>query len=218
MNAKICRNCHERKPEDDFYIYSSSQKRMPICKKCHLIKCNQRKPRPKHISGNDSEFRAIQHMRKLGIYAAPGKSSEHHFLDVIAWGCVRVEVKPVTRMFDRQDVWRISFSRNQCEKGLVADVIVVMIPAQSDYHYYVLPANHAFFRDTNGKLIPEMLINRRVLPGSVLHQHRDNWQLIEKIRQEIIDDLKAGKNTIAPVEHVELPPEKHHNSTQLPLF
>lgn len=192
MLFKVCRQCHEKKPESEFYIYSSTQKRMPICKVCQLSRTNVKKPAPKEVSGNRHEAIAINHMRVMGIYAAPGKSSEYRHLDVIAWGCVRIEIKPVLPMFDRTDIWHINFTRRQSKSQLDADVVIVMIPKRDDFEYYVMPAVHSFFRNRKGQILRDILFSRHIVQGSTLYEYRDNWGLIEEVRQSVITRLLNG--------------------------
>src|SRR3989304_7966081 len=50
-------------------------------------------PKSRHIASYESEAKAIGKLRSVGIYALPGKMSEWRSIDVVAWGCVRIEIK-----------------------------------------------------------------------------------------------------------------------------
>jgi hypothetical protein len=215
MLHKICRQCHEKKPESEFYIYSSTQKTMPICKVCHRAQNNIKRPAPKEVSGNRHESIAINHMRSMGIYAAPGKSSEYRRLDVIAWGCVCVEIKPALPMFDRTDVWHIHFTRKQHETRLIADVVIIMIPKKGGFGYYVMPAAHSFFRNRKGQILRDILFSRHIAQGSPLYEYQDNWQLIEDVRQSVITKLLNGDTGL---QEIALPEQPQVEFNQLTLF
>lgn len=201
-NTKTCSACGDTKPLSDYYIYTSSKKIMPICKVCHRGRNKKYQPVPADSCGVAHQNDLIRILRSMGIYASPGKSSEYVHADVVAWGCVRIEVK-LGASIDKckPHIWRFAFTEKQANGGLVADLIAFMCPNGLDVGgytcYLIEPTCPELYRD--GKFKPVLTINlgkhrksrqdgRRPLSPELLNSHRDNWQVIEEKRLMI-----AGK-------------------------
>src|SRR5262245_36882243 len=94
MKTKLCNKCGEEKPLEEFYTRrNTGDGYMNWCKECHksVTYANTRHPKDKAVEMGATDV--IRKLQNLGIYAAPGKASVYQHVDVVAWGCVRIEVK-----------------------------------------------------------------------------------------------------------------------------
>lgn len=199
-NTKTCSVCGVEKPLSDYYIWTSNKKYMAQCKKCHQTRSKKYSPLPADRCGNEHQNALIDILRSRGIYASPGKSSEYAYSDVVAWGCVRIEVKFGESLgSSNPSIWKFRFTERQTNGGLVADLIALMCPAGSGKGYtcYLIdPSCPELYR--GGRFRPTFTINlgthrknrtdgRLPLSSELLNTHRDNWQVIEQKRLEIAE-------------------------------
>lgn len=196
--SKVCTACNTEKPLSDYYTWSSNKKHMPRCKACHRARNNQRPPIPADTTGIEHQNDLISILRRRGLYASPGKSSEYAYADVVVWGCVRIEVKLGEP--NGGHMWKFRFTQKQTNGGLVADLIALMCPVGDGYTCYLIePTCSEFYRD--GKFKRALSINtgthrknrsdgRRSLSPELLAAHRDNWQVIERKRIEIAEQYQ----------------------------
>lgn len=205
--TKTCSVCGADKPLSDYYIWASNKKPMPHCKKCHTTKSNSHAPIPADRCGVAHQNEFIDILRSRGIYASPGKSSEYAHADVVAWGCVRIEVKH-GESIDKYSphTWKFRFTEKQANGGMVADLIALMCPngiGKGYTCYLISPDCPELYRD--GKFKPVVTINigthrkpardgKGSLTLDLLNAHRENWQVIEQIRTEVAGryQLKAS--------------------------
>ena len=199
METKQCHMCKETKPVSEFYTLSSGalQNR---CKKCHGIVNSQYPPRPKTDTGNEHEQAVISLLLSNGIYATNGKSSAFKWVDVVAWGCVRIEVKSSAEI--ATGYYHFSFSPGQQRKGFKSDLVIIY--TQGDYPISIFPASHPVFYKPSGKLKsavswkPRMRhtkspVGTVVLNDTLMRNYQERWDLIEDVRQQkILEMLEDG--------------------------
>lgn len=197
--TRVCKNCGEEKELSDFYFFKRVNGNVPydLCKTCYKLytKKNLQKNPESKKTYNQDEQQAIDVLRQNGIYATSGKASEFKWVDIAAWGCVRVEVK--TSRLHTSGTYRFTFSAIQRMNRLLADVILlVFISDNEERDYYVFRADDpVFFSD--GQLRQVMTYrpdNQRtqVLSSELLEAHKDKWSFIEDVRLEIIQDMLNG--------------------------
>lgn len=189
FTTQVCRSCGIEKPVNDFYVVSGTERYYDSCKECYKTRQRKAKYSPKTRAGHDGERLVINQLRSMGIYAAPGKSSEYRYVDVVAWGCVRIEVK-YSSLAGREYHWR--FSNKQSKEGFRADIVVLVTADNQDNNFYVFLAEDQIFRRPDGKMKQgiEYTLNARVYPArfgesltkELLAQHKDAWHLIEQQR------------------------------------
>jgi len=197
-STKLCRVCGAEKSLSEYYINTSNKKPMDRCKSCHRARNKKYQPVPADTCGVAHQNEFINILRSRGIYASPGKSSEYAHADVVAWGCVRIEVKhgeSIDKYSPR--TWKFRFTEKQANGGLVADLIALMCPngiGKGYTCYLISPDYPELYRD--GKFKPVVTINigthRKPARGDwgsltpeMLSVHRENWQVIEQIRMEV---------------------------------
>ncbi len=210
---KSCSICGQDKPLTEFYQRSGTLTPMNWCKVCHQerthINSRQKESKHKSMAGRVGEQLAISHLLGLGIYAAPGKSSEFNYVDVVAWGCVRIEVK-TSRYTSTGYAW--AFTPEQQRRGIQADLVLLVCTDTVDdidvHTFHLFPVNYPKFRWLNGLHRGQLKTvvmynpnaddsNRRIHKNSLspedMTEHKDGWYLIEQFRQQFSDDLRNGR-------------------------
>lgn len=194
-NTKSCITCNTEKPLTEFYTYTSNKKIMPLCKTCHRARNKKYQPLPSDRCGVAHQNEFIDILLSRGIYASPGKSSEYAHADVVAWGCVRIEVK-FGESTNRHNphTWKFRFTEKQANGGMVADLIAFMCPngiGKGYTCYLIEPTCSELYRD--GKFKPVLTVNigthrkpsrfgRGSLTQELLSAHLENWRAIEEKR------------------------------------
>jgi len=120
----------------------------------------------------------------------------HAHVDVIAWGCVGIEVKRAVFRMPAGYTWTFSPQQKQ---ALQADVIALI----ADEDIYLFPANHpVFYRDGQRKdavcYLPEKMRKYRVslrtgLTDSEMSKALNAWHLIEVYRVAFGARLRQGQ-------------------------
>jgi hypothetical protein len=178
---------------DDFYFRQNGV-RYPNCKECHKAQTKLQRVLPRDESGNSGELLVINKLRSLGVYAAPGKSSEFKWLDVVAWGCVRIEVKTAT--LNSQGAFHFGMGdKREKEKERSDFVILVCIDIPLSYH--VFPSNHAVFYHSDGRAkksvqyAPEASHHKKPnsLDNETMARYMNRWYPIETRRREISAEM-----------------------------
>ena len=135
-------------PVAEFYRHTNNKYYNSYCKECCKENSRTQKRPPKKQSGEQTEQTAIKKLRSLGIYAVSGKASEFTHVDVVAWGCVRIEVKAADKKDD--GTWNFAFS-SQRNKGIKADFVLLMQRDKDQIAYHLFPVGHPIFFK-NGKV------------------------------------------------------------------
>ena len=196
--GKTCPACGVTKPLSEFYAKRNTNAYETYCKPCHTERNKSYNRKPVNVSGEDHEQEVIEVMRSCGIYALPGKASKlYPYLDIIVWGCIRVEVKMAYTQNDNS--WIIKFTPVQVDEGINADVIVIVCPAPGNTTYHVLPANHDILYTPDGNLrdsiswTPGASSAHSSYINGTLYQSKDKWGLLEEYRIKFMQQLKSGQ-------------------------
>jgi hypothetical protein len=127
----ICSLCQQPKAVSEFYTRSGMPHlRYAWCIDCHKLKAKQQKKMPRHLSSVESETKLIEYLWCCGIPALPGKAIGHEYADVVAWGCVMIEVKSA-RPID--GTYHFNFTPLQQAKGLRGHVLVLATASDNDF-------------------------------------------------------------------------------------
>lgn len=198
--TKICSRCKQEKPIDGFYTRSGAKHlHYPMCKECYRERSKEYKPLDLLKASTETERAVIEQMSFYGIPAVPGKSLWHKFADVVAWGCVMVEVKSSNQ---RGENYAFAFTPQQQQRGVRGDIVVLVCKGPNEQSYHVFPADHpVFYRDGKLKTSAFYMTNpkhrkaERVntpLSAQLMEQHKDAWHLVETKRIEVQRKLLAG--------------------------
>lgn len=198
---RTCTKCKVEKRLDEFYTHSSGKDgHMNTCIECYKQQQKDRRKRPdyhkksKNEAQTETEGLVIARLFREGIFAAPGKSSQWHWIDVTAWGCVKVEVKSSNLMGSG---YQFMFTPKQISKQFQSDIICLLCMNGNDVSYHLFPSDHQVFFLPNGKrkrglgYDPLSTIRKNgyrfgiSLDTPLMNQHKDNWSLIETVRNRI---------------------------------
>jgi hypothetical protein len=197
MKLKKCKKCGKELPPTMFYRHPAMKDgRHSACKECLKAYARQQNSSSKHSvleSGNETEQWVVNHLLRMGIYAISGKASQFYYVDIVCWGCVRLEVK-ASNLTKQGYCFR--FTPRQQRLGVDAD-LVVLVPI--GYKPSVFPASFSAFYHNTGKLktgfkwTPGASSHPpsgfSIMTDAIMEQYRERWGLIEEVRQQIISDL-----------------------------
>lgn len=196
---KTCVDCGKEKPLSDFYTRSGlPHLRLAWCKPCHVKRARKQKVVPRHVSTVESETRLIEYLWRLGIPAMPGKAMAHEYADVVAWGCVMIEVKS-SRYGGHS--YNFNFTPLQQTRGLRGHVLVLAtIDDDNEYQFHFFRSSLATFvfdelglksgvsytpaRTPRGKA--------SVLTEEMMMAAKDRTPIIDDVRDEICEALRNG--------------------------
>lgn len=197
---KECKRCHEEKNLSEFYEAKGCKDgHASLCKVCYRDVRKYNRSKPREVPSIKSEAKAIKHLRRQGIFATPGKMSELRHLDVIAWGCVGIEVK--TSRPDEEGKYLFGFTPTQRKRGIRGDFILLVCEGK-ETTYHLFPSKHPAFY-MNGRLkkgfsYDPYQTKRKSghgmrLTRALMEQFKDRWELIEQRRCEIEHELSTGE-------------------------
>lgn len=194
--TKTCTACKREQPFSSFYAKSGLDAHTKPghftseCKECMKAR-SKRKP---YIPRNPntlvrSEALVIDQLRRNGIYAVTGKSVNAKHVDVVAWGCVQIEVK-YSRLEKNGNrlAFVFDFSPPQRKRGVLAQVVVLVCDYGSgrvDYHVFDA-ANPIFYSNSQLKLkitfepgrTQSRYHGHELLTQSIMDTHKNMWGVI----------------------------------------
>ena len=188
METKHCPDCDMTKPVTDFYYLKHRNKYNKRCKPCHQILSKGyagKSKIPEH------EVYVVSELNKRGIVSdhAKNQHNDFKFVDVLSWGCVRIECKLLS-ITSRSNYggYASSNTEKQRKHGFLADVVCIVFNSEL---YLFKPSHPAFYID--GKLRTRILYN----PDSErVH--------ITKNRKLTFDDMELAHNRFELIEHARL--------------
>ena len=193
MKTKRCFDCKETKSLNKFYRNIGTKDGYnDRCIDCSKI---YGKTRP-HYSRTEvvqpGEIAAIDKLKSLGIYAAPGKCSEFKWVDVVAWGCVRIEVKYTSSSDGNVISWHLGHKDHSRWEDI--DLVLFINDKNGVKDYYLIYADNPIFYKESGEAKTGIAIRMnpkytRNNVRDVVLENQDNWSLIEEIRQNKITSL-----------------------------
>jgi hypothetical protein len=192
----------EKDLHGDFYANSTAVGRDSTCKDCRKKQKYERtqanKGNPRKHNRHEQDFITACHER--GIFAIQASEVNYKFCDVVAWGCVRIEVK-YPDIINDGNMYQWRFTRNQARKRLPTDIIVLVTEhlGETKYHFFN-PLHPVFFNpDQTRKIGLSYTVEREkdyhteygvVMTHDTLNMHKDAWQTIENVRLEKAKKLK----------------------------
>lgn len=206
---RTCTICREPKLDTEFYMQHTG-KRNPVCVPCFLKRHKAYIKKTVNLASQPHEQRCIDYMRSLGIYTAPGKASEFSWVDLVAWGFIKIEVKLGLDTTGDEN-WIFKFSTTQIKKRLLADVVVFIIPNET-WEYYVFDPKHpAFYKNGRLKTGVQYLPNAKhrkhlqdsiPLTSEIMNAARDDWTIL----LDKMPDLRVIRNRVigTAIENMEV--------------
>lgn len=210
--SKVCTRCQCVKPVSEFYERRGGGHNS-WCKPCmkELSIINAKRPRLNAWESRvHSENVALAKLASVGIWAQPGKSCSAPHVDVVARGCVQIEVKYARLSQDRGGQFTFQTTPSQGQDGLRADLVMLVCDYEDERGrtYHLMAADDDVFY-----MHPDDPDNRRLKtgvtykPGRTNHKHEGNrvlltdelmkssqdaWWMIDDVRAEIEYRLTQG--------------------------
>ena len=196
--TKQCNKCDRVLPLAEFHKHPHTKDRLQAhCRECHV-----KLYRNQHIRGVstiESHNLVIAELGYHGIYSCAGSGSVFRHVDIVAWGCIQIEVKSST--LNKSGMFHFSFSASQFSGGLKAELIVLVClrPTVNSFHVFD-PQRPLFFRK-DGKMKTAISWtpggagkrNRHTtdsLTDKTMRNSESAWWMVEKIRREKSEELR----------------------------
>lgn len=198
--TKKCSHCNLVKPSSDFYRVSYARHRLgQYCIECTKLIANTNR-HPAKYTTNDL---LVCKLNSLGIVAFRGYKPAFSHIDVVAWGCVRIELKASN--FNKYGHYHFSLTPKQKQVGWLADVVILMLDPYADTEScHVFMANDPVFY-AEGKLkagltytpnadaeIAQQGGRRNPLNDQLMESAKNKWGIIEEMRLCIASKLERG--------------------------
>ena len=151
----------------------------------------------------------------VGLYllaAIAANLSVHRRLDLIAWGCVKIEVK-YAKFTDTEmnKGFHFAISKKQASDGLVADLVMFICDYGDSETYHIFPVQRPVIQRTirsrnrailyvpsHMKRHQHVNSGKAMLTKSMMDYYQDAWHLIELVRENYARQLQG-------LEFIELP-------------
>lgn len=203
--SKVCSGCKKTLPISEFYKRSNQTDTLNPsqyageCKSCVKARNHDPKPIAKQVPYALSEQWGIKYLHSKGIPALPGKALSFAWVDVIAFGCVRVEVKYSTLL--EGEHFKFTLTPGQKKRGLLGDVVMLVCDygTRATFHLF-LPSFPAFYINdklkTGFHFTPGALKARKfgatrvVMTQPMMDSAQDNVRLIHDQLNKYCNDLK----------------------------
>jgi hypothetical protein len=141
----VCDRCHVPKPRSEFYTRSGAPHLIHQgCKECRRAaeRAKTATPRNNHTTFTPSEAWVIERLKSQGIPALPGKALHYVDADVVALGCVLIEVKSsLPKAFGFQ----FMFTPKQYLERIRGELIVLVCNYGDRQTFHVFSADAPFF-------------------------------------------------------------------------
>lgn len=196
---KICTKCNIEKPAtlEFFYKHHSNTDGLTSwCKACMkaLSKRQSYVPVDSRIP-NEGEAKAIAWLKRFGIPANGGKNIEAvKWLDVLAWGCVRIEVK--YSKTNAQGIWSwVMYSvNNKAQEAMPHLILLIGEDVRTGTtRYFLFDAQHPeFFNGNTGERKIQVSYNYQSVNAhnhEVFRRHENKAALVEDYRLQIAREL-----------------------------
>lgn len=192
---KQCNACKEWKDESDFYKRSGQpQYLLAECIACMRLRSKNRVVIPADESYVETERLVIQELRAFGIPACPGKALSRKWVDVVAWGCVNIEVKSSTPRDNGDFIFALT--PRQKQRGVFADLTVLVCKLAGNCTFHVFESDHDIFynEDVRKKYVVYASEDRQHrkatrsgrtithLTTELMQSSRNAWELVEDVR------------------------------------
>lgn len=192
---KVCLGCKIPLDESEFYTRSGRPDLvLSYCKNCMKKRSKDQVRLPAGVSSVPTETAVMIALAAEGVPSCPGRDLSRKYVDVVAWGCVNLEIK--SSIPDERGYFTFALTERQKQNGVRGDLIVLTCVYPALYSFHVFPTNHAiFFNDDERKqyivYASEPLTHRKTthngklivhLTPELMQQHQDAWGLIENVR------------------------------------
>lgn len=170
------------------------------------LRSKNQKAVDKKVAVVASEAEVITELHKQGIPALPGKALSQQWADVIAYGCVLIEVKSAYRHY--RGCYQFGFTPSQRAGKLKGDLVVLVCKNDTGNTYHVLHAsNPVFYHEGQLKTAVAWTPGAKhkgrfiSLNDDIMYAAQNNWDLVErhlvKIQSKLIEGFELPIRLIA---------------------
>lgn len=207
--SKECAKCEIRKPLEEFYVrsgYGTAEHPAIIpghyvseCKECMKARSKAAIKFSRAIPIVPGEIDAIAYLKAHRISAAPGKLFGHAWTDVIALGCIGIEVKHAKLESARgKDKFTFVTTPSQQKKGFSGELVMLVCeyPTKLTHHLFYATDPVFYMKDrlkVGFTFTPGMYSalkhgnNRVVMTQGMMNEARDKIDLIWKCYEAYFD-------------------------------
>lgn len=201
---KTCNRCKQSKAFTEFYLRSGResgnepQHFSSECKDCMKERSRITHARPINEAYHAAENIVIRKLRDEGIWAQPGKAIASAYVDVVAWGCVRIEVKYSRKTVTASGAVQYKFdtTARQRQRHMLADVVILVCDTGDEsYSFHVFTSSDPiFYRDGQLKVgwtyTPEQYRKKAPTNGAARQSITDAVMLAAQDRFEMIEEVR----------------------------
>jgi hypothetical protein len=150
-DLKTCKACGKSLPVTAFYKRSSVRldSYTSECKSCMIARSRNIPSHLRHLPADvpraKSEILALDYLRSACIPALPGKAFKLAHVDVVAWGCVWIEVKYSSLRADPRPRFQFAATPLQIKRGYLAHVMMLICDYGDKQTYHLFPSDHEVF-------------------------------------------------------------------------
>lgn len=207
-NERECSKCHAVKLLSEFYPRPGGKYVTSECKECMKARSRNQVAVDKKVALVPSEAGVIVELHKRGIPALPGKALHQQWADVIAFGCVLIEVK--SSLLNHRGTFNFAFTASQRSGKLRGDLVVLVCKHDDGENtFHVFTANEPFLYGEDGKL--KMAVSwtpargrqgrPSVVTDGMMEAARNRWSLVDdylaRIQQRLMDGQQLPIKLIA---------------------
>lgn len=205
-NPRKCSKCQLSKDLSEFYPRPGGKYLCAECKDCMKLRSKVQTKVDKKVAVVASEAEVITELHKQGIPALPGKALSQQWADVIAYGCVLIEVKSAYRHY--RGCYQFGFTPSQRAGKLKGDLVVLVCKNDTGNTYHVLQAsNPVFYHEGQLKTAVAWTPGAKhkgrfiSLNDEIMYAAQNNWDLVErhlvKIQNKLIEGFELPIRLIA---------------------
>lgn len=198
-SLRKCTKCQVLKAASEFYPRPGGKYLTSECKECMKVRSKLQGYIDRKVSTVPSETDVIAELHKQGIPALPGKALGQQWADVIAYGCVLIEVKSAQLHY--RGNYQFGFTPSQRSGKLRGDLVVLVCKRDTGNTYHVFAANNPVFYGEDGRLKtavswkPNPKHRGRfafALTDEIMAHAQDNWDVVEEYLTRICARLAMG--------------------------
>lgn len=205
-DIKTCAKCKQVKPASEFYPRSRQpQFTVSECKACMLERSKNAVKPVDGVSKVEGERAVMAILAAEGIPSSPGRDLSKKRVDVVAWGCVNIEVK--SSRPHKNGSYVFALTPKQKQDGILGDLVVLICKSDTGNTYHVFSVNHPIFYNEgerkgfvvytpNPKHRKDTRRGKLIVPltTQLMREHENSWRLIEEERLRKSELLRLSQH------------------------
>lgn len=196
MDTRSCSDCGEEKPLDEFYLHSGLWY-FAYCKECAKLRRSQHGQMDYLSFTQSGEEFVVRHLWAAGIPSLPGKTQRYNHGDILAYGCIGIEVKTSILNTSKQR-YQFTFTPRQRQRGIKGKFVVLVLEDVQTAHIFRADEPYFYIEGrlkTGFEYKPYRKFGRdrgATLDIDIMEERKSAWELITQEYARICDLLRAG--------------------------